>query len=103
MDPDNPENDPMGRTTNAYANRPTTMDGTPVRTSAMKRTVLPSRALGNSLTQIAAPRPMGIAISTAHATTNTLPTSALAIPPPDSPGGKGKPVRKFQSIADAPL
>ncbi len=40
--PARPEKCPIGTTTSAYATMPTTIDGTPESTSAMKRTVLPT-------------------------------------------------------------
>src|ERR1041384_4426039 len=63
------------------------MDGTPVRTSARKRTKRPNPAVGNSFTKTAAPRPIGTAIAAAQSTTIALPMSALRMPPPFSPGG----------------
>ena len=46
---------------------------------------------------------MGMPISAATPTISKVPTMALAIPPPVSPGGLGNCVKKFQLSELAPL
>jgi hypothetical protein len=46
--------------------------------------------------------PMGMAITEATAMIRTLPSSALAMPPPDSPTGFGMLTRKCQLILVMP-
>src|ERR1700691_2639861 len=80
------------------------MEGTPLRTSAVKRIALASLVpRPNSARNIPLPMPIGIPMMLASARSTPEPTIALAMPPPVSPSGAGTLVKKFKSSELAPL
>src|SRR5215470_14386138 len=72
------------------------MEGTPLRTSAVNRTTFPYTFRPYSARKIPVPMPNGIPMMLAMRRMNPEPTSALAMPPPGSPGGFGIWVKKAQ-------
>ncbi len=77
------------------------MDGTPVRTSAAKRTV-PAIRPRRSTRKRAVTIPTGTAMAAARPTMITAPTMALEIPPPGIPAGMGTWVKKSTDRAWIP-
>src|SRR6478609_3571697 len=82
-------------TTNAYTKMPTVIDGTPDITSALKRTHFAKRDSPNSAKYTPASTPGGMPNTQARNTSFSVPTRALAIPPPVSPTGFGSSVQKL--------
>src|ERR1700760_3786023 len=78
------------------------MEGTPFRTSAVKRTMLPHLLRPYSARKTPAPIPSGTPIMLAVTSNITEPTIALATPPPISPIGLGICVRKSQFSPPTP-
>src|ERR1043165_4441234 len=78
-----------GRTARAYAKMPLTIDGTPFSTSAAKRTADEKRVPEYSERCMPAMQPTGTANSAAMPMRISVPTMALAMPPPISPSGLG--------------
>src|SRR5437667_135450 len=72
------------------------MDGTPLSTSAMKRSTPFTRAVPYSARKIPPSTPTGIPMIDASASNSSVPTIAFAIPPPASPTGLGKCVTRFE-------
>ena len=81
---------------------PMTMEGTPLRTSAAKRTTEEKREWGYSARWIPQMQPMGTARNDAMAISTTVPKIALAMPPPTSPTGLGICVKNAQFSDPAP-
>ena len=84
-------------------NKPTTIEGTPVSTSAMKRMIEPIRGLAYSETKMPISRPTGIATTLASETMITVPTIEFLTPPPVSPSGFGVFVKKSRLRWPTPL
>ena len=80
---------------------PMAMDGTPVSTSAAKRTVAAMRPR-RSRRNRAVTMPTGMAMAAASPTMIRLPTMALEMPPPGMPGGVGIWVKKSTDRAWMP-
>ena len=77
---------------------PQVMDGTPLRTSAAKRTHQLSRDEPYSERNTPPSTPMGTPSTAACPSKMNVPTMALAMPPPVSPTGFGNWVKKAQFI-----
>ena len=90
-------------TIQAQAKTPTTMDGVPFSTSAMKRVIVASRLAGYSAQKIPAPMPIGSPMMHATPTMIRVPTMAWTTPPPLSPAGTGVWVKKSRLMLLAPL
>ena len=83
---------------------PITMEGTPLSTSAVKRTALASLVpRPNSARKMPPAMPTGIPIRLPTPSRIAEPAMALAMPPPDSPTGFGTWVKKSQLNELAPL
>jgi hypothetical protein len=83
---------------------PITMEGTPLSTSAVKRTALASLVpRPNSARKMPPAMPMGTPIRLPTANRIADPAIALAMPPPDSPTGLGICVKKSRFSELAPL
>ena len=78
------------------------MDGNSARTSLVKLESVESLDSGHSEKKIPAPTPIGTAISAAMPTIITEPRIAGPTPPPGTPTGVGRFVRKDRLIAGAP-
>ena len=81
---------------------PITIDGRPFNTSDRNRTVFASRVRPFSARYRPAPMPIGSPIAAAMPMRISVPTIALAIPPPGSPTGFGISVKKSSEMALAP-
>src|SRR5712692_3950303 len=81
---------------------PITIDGTPFRTSAAKRTAVARPEVRYSDRWIPATIPTGTARSAARPIRISVPTMAFAMPPPVSPTGFGMCVKKSQVRAGSP-
>src|SRR6266508_157978 len=90
------------RTRNAHTNTPTTIEGSPAMSSAVKRTTAAHRPLRYSTTKIAAAIPIGTAIAPATTPRRIVPTIAGETPPPTTPNGRGRSVKNDRSSAGTP-
>ncbi len=82
---------------------PITIEGTPFKTSAVNRTSDPNVLLPYSARYTPAITPTGTANAEATPMRISVPTIALAIPPPVSPTGFGIFVKKSQLSDENPL
>ena len=73
-------NEPSNWIRNAWATRPTSTLGTPVRISAQKRVALARRVLRYSTQKTAARMPSGAAMAVAQPTSIMVPTTACPRP-----------------------
>jgi hypothetical protein len=81
---------------------PTTMEGTPESTSAVKRIASPSRVSPRSARYTPAPTPSGTPMRQAIPTMYKVPAMPFPTPPPVSPTGAGMAVKKLQSSPAIP-
>src|SRR3954453_23167145 len=91
-----------GSTTMPYAKMPTTIDGTPLSTSAAKRTTDENFVPGYSERWMPQRQPTGTANAAAIPMRISVPAMALAMPPPLSPTGFGIFVKKSKFSAPNP-
>src|SRR6266852_7859076 len=82
---------------------PTTIDGTPERTSVMNRTASPTRPSPRSARKSPVPIPIGKPNTQANPTRTIEPMIPLPTPPPVSPTGLGRDVNSDQDSPAAPL
>ena len=92
-----------GSTARPYAKMPMTIDGTPFSTSAVKRTSDANGFFPYSDRYTPAITPTGMARAEAIAIRYSVPSIALAMPPPDSPTGFGIFVKKSQLSEEKPF
>ena len=90
------------RTRNAHTKTPITIDGNPAMSSAAKRTGVANFPERYSTTKMAAAIPTGMAIAPESAASTSVPTSAGWTPPPTSPTGFGRCVKKSRLSAGSP-
>ena len=79
------------------------IDGNPFSTSDRNRTTVASRLPRYSARYSPAPMPTGRPMTHAIPTSTSVPTIALAMPPPVSPGGLGMLVKNDSCIDERPL
>src|SRR5229473_7975477 len=82
---------------------PTTIEGTPERTSVMNRTTSPTRPSPRSARKSPVPIPIGKPNTQANPTRKSEPIIPLPTPPPLSPTGLGKEVNSDHDSPAAPL
>ena len=102
MPPASAVNLPIGFTRNCQAKMPITIDGSPLRTSDRNRTAFARCVPRFSARYSPAPMPIGRPKPDAARIRTSVPTIALAMPPPSSPGGLGICVKNATLSDDAP-